>query len=213
MLANTDALVRIPEQLSDEDAAPLLCAGLTTFNALRHTTAKPGELVAVVGVGGLGHLAVQYAAKMGYRVAAVSRNAEKRELVMSLGAHYFIDSSKEKSIDALKKLGGARVILDTTGNPKIVSDMVQALAYDGELVVASIMTEPVPIHTQSLMTKRGKLLVWPSGDSRDAHDALSFAVQFGVRPRCEVFPFEQIQKAYERMVSTKATFRVVVKMA
>jgi len=210
MIANQDALVRIPSQLSDEEAAPLLCAGLTSFNALRHTTAKPGDLVAVIGVGGLGHLAVQFAARMGYRVAAVSRGAEKRELILGLGAHHFIDSTKEKAVASLQKLGGARVILETTGVPAIISEMVQALAYDGELVITSIVTEPVPIHMQSLMTKRGKLLVWPSGDSRDAQDTLSFAVQSGIRPRCEVFRFEDIQQAYERMMSTKALFRVVV---
>jgi len=212
MLANADALARIPDKLTDEEAAPLLCAGITTYNALRHVSAKAGDLVAVIGVGGLGHLGVQYAAKMGFDVVAVSRGTDKKELALKLGARHYIDSAAEDPVKALRALGGARVILDTAGNSKLIMALIDGLGIDGELVLAAISSDPISFVAWQLMQRRAKLSSWPSGDSRDVQDTLNFSVMSGVKSINEVFTFDNIQAAWDRMVTTKAQFRVVVKM-
>jgi len=212
MVANADALARIPDKLSDEEAAPLLCAGITTFNALRHVTAKAGDLVAVIGIGGLGHLGVQYAVKMGFNVVAVSRGTDKKELALKLGAHHYIDSAAEDPVKALKALGGARVILDTAGNSKLIETLIEGLGYDGELVLGALSPDPISFVTWNLMKRRAKIFAWPSGDARDIQDTLDFSVVTGVKSINEVFSFDNIQAAWDRMVSTKAQFRVVVKI-
>jgi len=212
MVANIDALVRIPEALKDEEAAPLLCAGVTTFNALRHSNASPGDLVAIVGIGGLGHLAIQFARHFGFKVAAISSSSEKKEVALQLGAHVYIDSSKEKAPEVLMKLGGAALILDTAGDIKLIPALINGLAYDGELFLASIVLDPISFLPSNLRSRRGRIAAWPSGDPRDTQEALDFAVLTGIRSRNEVFPFQSLPEAYTRMASGKARFRIVVTM-
>jgi len=211
MVANADAVAHIPDKLTDEEAAPLLCAGITTFNALRHVSAKAGDIVAVIGIGGLGHLGVQYAAKMGFEVVAISRGTDKKELALKLGARHYIDSSADP-VKALLALGGARVILDTTGNSKLIESLLPALSFDGELVLAGISPDPITFFSLQILMRRITIRAWPSGDSRDTQDTLNFSAMSGVKSMNEVFSFDNIQAAWDRMVSTKAQFRVVVKI-
>jgi len=212
VVAREDALARVPSALTDEDAAPLLCAGITTFNALRNTKARAGDVVVVIGVGGLGHLGVQFAAKMGFHTVAVSRGTDKKELALQLGARSYIDSAAQNAVKEIKALGGARVILDTAGQPQVISEMVGALAYDGQLVVSSVVREPVTVDFMTLLSRRGTITAWGSGDSRDIQDTLDFSALVGVRSMNEIFPLDQAEAAFQRMLTTKAKFRVVLKM-
>jgi len=213
MVAREDALARIPAGLSDEDASPLLCAGITTFNSLRNCKARAGDVVAIVGVGGLGHLGVQYAAKMGFTTVAVSRGADKKDLALKLGAkHYFDSTNVAEVVKGLKGLGGARVILDTAGNGQLLVDLIAALAYDGQIIVDAVVPEPVPIPLLALLNRRGSITAWASGDSRDCQDTLDFSQQTGVKPMNEVFSLEKAEEAFQRMLTTKAKFRVVLKL-
>lgn len=209
-IAPAGVLAAIPEGLSPVDAGPLMCAGVTTFNALRHSGARAGETVAVLGVGGLGHLGVQFAAKMGFRTVAIARGADKEALARKLGAQHYIDSAATDAAAELVKLGGARVILATVTSGKAMSAVVGGLGVNGQLVIVGAPADPLEIPAVPLLFGRRSIVGWPSGSSIDSQDTLAFSALTGVRPMTEVFPLERAAEGYERMLSGKARFRVVL---
>jgi D-arabinose 1-dehydrogenase-like Zn-dependent alcohol dehydrogenase len=212
MLAPIEALVSIPETLSDIDAAPLLCAGITTYNSLRHSGALPGDLVAVQGVGGLGHLGIQFANKFGYKVAAVGRGAETAALAKKLGATVYIDSQATNAAQELQKLGGAQVILATAPSSKAMSELFDGLGPNGKLIVIGVTFEPLEITPVQLISGSRNIQGWAAGTAADSQDTLRFAELTGVRPMIETYPLERAGEAYARMLSGKAEFRVVLTM-
>ena len=212
MVAPVEALTAIPKSLSDTDAAPLLCAGITTFNALRHSGAMPGDLVAVQGIGGLGHLGVQFARKFGYKVAAIGRGSENATLAKKLGAEVYIDSRATNAAAELQKLGGAQVILATAPSSKAMSDLVDGLGPNGKLMVVGAAFDPIEVTPIQLITGSRTIQGWASGTPVDAEDTLRFAELTGVRPMIETYPLEKASEAYARMMSGKAEFRVVLTM-
>ena len=212
MLAPVEALAAIPESLSDAEAAPLLCAGVTTFNALRHSGASPGDLVAVQGVGGLGHLGIQFANKFGYRVAAVGRGPENATLAKKLGASLYIDSRATNAAEELQKLGGARVILATAPSAKAMSELIDGLGPHGSLLVVGADFSPIEVTPAQLISGSRTIQGWASGTPTDSEDALRFAELAGVRPMIETYPLEKAGEAYARMLSGDAQFRVVLTM-
>ncbi len=212
MLAHVSALARVPTQLDGVESAPLLCAGITTFNALRNSGARAGELVAIHGVGGLGHLGIQFAARLGFRVVAVSRGEDKEQLARSLGAHEYINSERGDPAAALRALGGARAILATVTDAKAMQSIVGGLGPNGTMLVIGAVG-PFPINSLELLSKRAAVKGWYSGTSVDSEDTLLFSQQTKVASMNEVYPLEQAQAAYDRMMSGKARFRVVLKMS
>jgi D-arabinose 1-dehydrogenase-like Zn-dependent alcohol dehydrogenase len=212
MLAPVEALAALPESLADAEAAPLLCAGITTYNALRHSGALPGDLVAVQGIGGLGHLGVQFAAKFGYKVAAIGRGPQTAALAKKLGASVYIDSKATNAADALQKLGGAMVILATAPNSRAMSELVDGLGPNGKLMVVGAAFDPIEVTPVQLITGSRALQGWSSGTPADSEDTLRFAELTGVRAMIETYPLERAAEAYERMLSGKAEFRVVLTM-
>ncbi len=211
MLADASAVAHVPEELNMVESAPLLCAGVTTFNALRNSGAGPGDLVAVLGVGGLGHLAVQYAAHQGFFTVAVNRGRDKEALVRSLGAHEYIDSSAGDPAEALQKLGGAKVILATATNAEAMQAIVGGLGPNGTMMVIGAVGT-FPINTLDMLAKRSAVKGWYSGVAIDSEDTLKFSQLEKISPMNEVFSFDQAQAAYDRMMSGKARFRVVLKI-
>ena len=212
MVAPAEAVVAIPESLSDVDAAPLLCAGITTYNALRHSGALPGDLVAVQGIGGLGHLGIQFANKFGYKVAAIGRGSENAALAKKLGASVYIDSQGVNAAEALQKLGGARVILATAPSSKAMSDLIDGLGPNGELMVVGATSDAIEVTPIQLINGSKTIQGWASGTPADSEDTLRFAELSGVRPMIETYPLEKAAEAYARMMSGKAEFRVVLTM-
>jgi D-arabinose 1-dehydrogenase-like Zn-dependent alcohol dehydrogenase len=212
MVAPVEALVAIPESLSDVEAAPLLCAGITTFNALRHSGALPGDLVAVQGIGGLGHLGIQFASKFGYKVAAIGRGGENGALATKLGASVYIDSKATNAAEELQKLGGAQVILATAPNSKAMSELIDGLGPNGKLMVIGATSDPIEVTPVQLITGSRTIQGWAAGTPTDSQDTLRFAELTGVRPMIETYPLEEAADAYARMMSGKAQFRVVLTM-
>jgi D-arabinose 1-dehydrogenase-like Zn-dependent alcohol dehydrogenase len=212
MVAPVEALTAIPESLSDIDAAPLLCAGITTYNALRHSGAMPGDLVAVQGIGGLGHLGVQFASKFGYKVAAIGRGPENAALAKKLGANIYIDSKTTNAAEVLLKMGGAQVILATAPSSKAMSELFNGLGPNGKLVVIGAAFEPIEVSPVQLINGSRAIQGWASGTPADAEDTLRFAELSGVRPMIETYPLEKAAEAYARMMSGNAQFRVVLTM-
>jgi D-arabinose 1-dehydrogenase-like Zn-dependent alcohol dehydrogenase len=212
MLAPAEALVALPETLSDTEAAPLLCAGVTTFNALRHSGASPGDLVAVLGIGGLGHLGIQFANKFGYRVAAIGRNPENAGLAKKLGAHVYIDSKATNAAEELQKLGGAKVILATAPSSKAMSALIDGLGPHGRLMVIGATFDPIEVTPIQLIGGTRTIQGWASGIPSDSEDTVRFAELSGVRPMIEIYPLERAAEAYARMASGDAKFRVVLTM-
>jgi D-arabinose 1-dehydrogenase-like Zn-dependent alcohol dehydrogenase len=212
MIARHEAVARLPEGLNAVDAGPLLCAGITTFNALRHSGAGPGELVAVQGIGGLGHLGIQYAAKFGYRVVGIGRGAENGTLAKKLGAWAYIDSAAKSAAEELQKLGGARVILATAPNAKAMSELVGGLSVGGELLAVGVPSEPLEVPLATIILGKRRIQGWPSGTAIDSEDTLQFSAQTGVRAMIEKYPLAKVNEAFERMMSGKAEFRVVLTM-
>jgi D-arabinose 1-dehydrogenase-like Zn-dependent alcohol dehydrogenase len=212
MVAPVEALVSIPETLSDAEAAPLLCAGITTYNALRHSGALPGDLVAVQGIGGLGHLGIQFANKFGYKVAAIGRGSENASLAKKLGASVYIDSQSSNPAEALQQLGGAQVIVATAPSSKAMSALIDGLAPNGKLMVIGAAFEPIEVTPIQLIGGSRTIQGWASGTPTDSEDTLRFAELSGVRPMIETFPLEKAGEAYARMLSGKAQFRVVLTM-
>jgi D-arabinose 1-dehydrogenase-like Zn-dependent alcohol dehydrogenase len=212
MVAPVEALTAIPETLSDVEAAPLLCAGITTYNALRHSGAVPGDLVAVLGIGGLGHLGIQFANKFGYKVAAVGRGSESAALAKKLGASVYIDNKATNAAEALQKLGGAQVILATAPSSKAMAEVFDGLAPNGKLMVIGASMDPIAVTPVQLITGSRSLQGWASGTPADQEDTLRFAELTGVRPMIETYPLERAAEAYARMLSGNAQFRVVLTM-
>jgi D-arabinose 1-dehydrogenase-like Zn-dependent alcohol dehydrogenase len=212
MLAPVTGLVAVPESLKDTEAAPLLCAGVTTFNALRHSGAMPSNLVAVQGIGGLGHLGIQYANKFGYKVAAIGRGSENAALAKKLGAHVYIDSEATNGAQELQKLGGARVILATAPSSKAMSELIDGLGPNGELMVIGASFDPIQVTPAQLIFGAKTIQGWASGIPTDSEDTLRFAELTGVLPMIETYPLEKAAEAYDRMMSGKAQFRVVLTM-
>ncbi len=212
MIAPVEALVSIPDSLKDVDAAPLLCAGITTYNALRHSGALPGDLVAVQGIGGLGHLGVQFANKFGYKVAAIGRGPENAALAKKLGATLYIDSKATNAAQELQKLGGAKVILATAPNSKAMSELIDGLGPNGKLLVIGAAFDPIEVTPVQLIMGNKSIEGWASGTPADSDDTLRFAELTGVRPMIETYPLERAAEAYARMMSGKAEFRVVLTM-
>ena len=210
MVAPASALASIPDDLSPQDAAPLLCAGVTTFNALRESGARPGDLVAILGVGGLGHLGVQFAAKMGFRTVAIGRGGDKDNFAAKLGAHIYIDSGKQNVAEELTKLGGARVILSTVAGGKAVSEAFPGLGVRGKMVVVGIGMDPIEISEVDLISWSRTLVGHASGASIDSQDTLAFSALSGVRPMIETMPLERAAEAYDRMLKGEARFRMVL---
>ena len=212
MLARHEAVARIPDDLDAAEAGPLFCAGVTTFNSLRHSGATMGDLVGVQGIGGLGHLGIQFAAKAGYRVAAIGRGPENAALAKKLGASVYIDSVATNPADELQKLGGAKVVLATAPNAKSISALIGGLGVDGKLLVVGAPLEPMEVSVVSLIMARRDIQGWPSGTAMDSEDTLRFSSQSGVRAMIEKYPLEKVNEAFARMVSGKAQFRVVLTM-
>lgn len=203
-------LAAIPDEISPIDAGPLMDAGVTTFNPLRNSSARGGETVAVLGIGGLGHLGVQFAAKMGFRTVAIARGKDKEPLARQLGAHHYIDSQAGDPAAELQKLGGAKIILATATSAQAMAATVDGLTVDGRLIVLGADFTPMQLNTLSLIFKRSGVVGWPSGSSMDSEDTLRFCALNGVRPMTEAFPLEKAAEAYDRMMSNKARFRVVI---
>jgi len=212
MVAPIQALVAIPETLTDAEAAPLLCAGITTYNALRHSGALPGDVVAVQGIGGLGHLGIQFANKFGYKVAAIGRGPENATLASKLGATVYIDSRSSKPAEALQKLGGAQVILATAPSSKAMSELIDGLGPNGKLIVVGVAFDPIEVTPVQLITGSRAIQGWAAGTPTDSEDTLRFAELTGVRAMIETYPLEKAAEAYARMLSGKAQFRVVLTM-
>src|SRR6201981_1643623 len=212
MVAPVEALTAIPKSLSDTDAAPLLCAGITTFNALRHSGAMPGDLVAVQGIGGLGHLGIQYARKFGYRVAAIGRGSGNASLTGELGAHTYIDSNATNAAQELQKMGGAQVILATAPNSKAMSALIDGLAPNGKLMVVGASLDPIEVTPLQLIFGGRAIQGWAAGTPADSEDTLRFSELTGVRAMIETYPLEKAGEAYARMMSGDANFRVVLTM-
>ncbi len=210
MMAPFEALASIPEDMKSEDAAPLLCAGITTFNALRHGGAGPGDVVAILGIGGLGHMGVQFAAKMGFKTVAIARGADKGPLARKLGAQVYIDSAAENAAAELTKLGGAKLILATVTDAKSMSAVIGGLGIDGKLLVVGVSFEPIEVPPLLLIGGRRAVAGWPSGTASDSEDTLKFSMLSDVRPMIETFPLADAKEAYQHMMSGKARFRVVL---
>jgi len=212
VVAPEQAIAAVPDSLKSVDAAPLLCAGITTFNALRNSGARPPDTVAILGMGGLGHLGVQFAAKMGFNTVAIARGADKAQFARELGARHYIDSTTSDVSESLQKLGGARVILATVTEADAMSAAIGGLGYQGEFVIVGVPAKPIQAQVTGLVLQRKSIHGWPSGTSIDSEDTLRFSEVTGVRPLIEKFSFNNAAQAYDRMMSGKARFRVVLEM-
>lgn len=212
VIAPAVAVARLADGMSFTNAAPLLCAGITTFNALRNSGARPGDLVGVQGLGGLGHLGVQYARAMGFEVVAISRGSDKEEFAHKLGAHHYVDSKRDDFADTMLALGGARVILATAPHAKAISQLVPGLGIEGSLMVVAAPFEMLEISPIDLISMTRRVQGWPSGTATDSTDAVAFAQQHGVRPMIERFPLDDAQTAFERMMSGDVRFRAVLEI-
>jgi D-arabinose 1-dehydrogenase-like Zn-dependent alcohol dehydrogenase len=204
------ALARVPAGLSLQDAAPLMCAGVTTYNALRHSAARAGDLVAILGVGGLGHLGIQYAAKMGFNTVAIARGTDKEQLARELGAHHYVDSLGGDAGEALRALGCAKVILSTVTSAKAMESVLSGLGLHGELIVVGASHEPLSLNTAAMIGGNNAVRAWASGTCVDSEDTMRFSVQAGIRPTIETMPVERAQEAFDRMMSGAARFRMVL---
>jgi D-arabinose 1-dehydrogenase-like Zn-dependent alcohol dehydrogenase len=210
MIAYSKALALIPDQLSATDAAPLMCAGVTTFNALRNSGARVGDVVAVLGIGGLGHLGIQFAAKMGFKTIAIARGKDKEEMARKLGAIHYLDSQSQNVVEELAKMEGAKVILGTVPNAKAMSAVLGGLSANGKLMIIGASDEPLQVPINQFISGRQSIMGWYSGSSIDSQDTLTFSALSGVRSMNEIFPLDHAEEAYELMMSGKARFRSVL---
>jgi D-arabinose 1-dehydrogenase-like Zn-dependent alcohol dehydrogenase len=210
MVAPAEAVAAMPEDLPADEAAPLLCAGITVFNALRNAGARSGDMVAVQGIGGLGHLGIQYARQMGFRTVAIGRGKDKQALAKKLGAHEYVDTSVGAPAEALQKLGGAQVILATAPDSKSISALVDGLAGNGKLLIVGAGFESLTVTPLQLIGGRKDIKGWASGTGKDSEDTLRFSSLTGVRPMIERYPLEKAAEAYDQMISGRARFRVVL---
>jgi len=212
MIAPIEGLALIPEELSSIEAGPLMCAGITTYNSLRNSGGRPGDLVAILGVGGLGHLAIQFSAKMGFKTIAIARGNDKAVLAKKLGAYQYIDSQSQDPAKELLKWGGAKIILSTVTKANAIMAVVKGLSSGGKLIILGAAMEPLQIFPISLINGRQSIMGWPSGSASDSQDTMCFCSLTGIRSMNEVFPLERAMEAYEFMMSGKARFRVVLSM-
>jgi D-arabinose 1-dehydrogenase-like Zn-dependent alcohol dehydrogenase len=213
MIAPSEAVAAMPDDLPSDEAAPLLCAGITVYNSLRNAGARSGDLVAVQGIGGLGHLGVQYARQMGFRTVAIGRGADKKALAKKLGAHEYIDTDAGSPAEALQKLGGAKVVLATAPDSKAMSALIDGVGPGGKLLVVGAGFEPLTITPLQLISGRKAIQGWPSGTARDSEDTLLYSALTGVRPMIERYPLEKAADGYQQMISGKARFRAVLTMS
>lgn len=210
VIAPAVALARIPDELTAAEAAPLMCAGVTTYNSLRHSPARAGDRVVVLGIGGLGHLGVQYANKMGFKTIAVARGKDKEALAKQLGAHVYIDSQSSDVAAEINKLGGAKVALSTVTVASAMEPLLESLETDGQLLVVGAASEPLPVDTAVMIGGRQSIRAWPSGTNVDSEDTMNFSALSGVRSMNETMPVERAQEAFDRMMSGAARFRMVL---
>lgn len=204
-----ESVARIPEELGAADAGPLLCAGITTFNSLRNSGARPGDTVAVQGIGGLGHLAIQYASRMGFRTVALSSGGDKEQLARDLGAHVYIDTAKLSAAEGLNAIGGADLVLATAPHSDAIASTIGGLKARGKLLIVAAAFQPMAVHTLALLS--GKTIAgWPSGSAIDSEDTMRFSALFGVRPKIEVFKLEQAEEAFAKVMQNKVRFRAVL---
>jgi D-arabinose 1-dehydrogenase-like Zn-dependent alcohol dehydrogenase len=210
MIARAETLAAIPEALPAEEAGPFMCAGVTVYNALRHSGARAGEVVAVHGIGGLGHLGVQYARQMGFETVAITRGHDKEPLARQLGAHHYIDAIAQDAVTELQKLGGARVILATAPNAQAISALIDGLSPGGTLLVPAAPAEPLIISVMSLISGRRSVAGWYAGTARDSQETLAFSWLSAVPPMIETYPLGRVAEAYEQMHSGRVRFRVVL---
>jgi D-arabinose 1-dehydrogenase-like Zn-dependent alcohol dehydrogenase len=210
IVAPAMALAAVPDSLSGAEAGPLLCAGITTFNSIRNCGAKPPDVVAIFGIGGLGHLGIQYAAKMGYTTVAIARGADKADFAHKLGAHYYIDNAAQDVSEELQKLGGAKAIIATVTDADAMSASIGGLGHQGELVILGVPGEPLKVPAIPLIMQKRAVAGWPSGTSIDSEDTLKFSSLFGVKAMIEKYPLDKAPEAFDRMMSGKARFRVVL---
>ena len=211
-IAPAEAVASLPDSLLAEEAAPLLCAGITVFNSMRNSGTRAGDLVAVQGIGGLGHLGVQFARHMGFQTVAIGRGGDKEVLAKKLGAHAYIDSGATDAAAELKKLGGARLILATAPDAKSISGIVGGLAGNGKLLVVGVPYEPISVSVMQIVGRKNAIQGWPSGSSIDSEDTLRFSALSGVRPMIEKYPLSKVNEAFEQMHSGRVRFRVVLTM-
>jgi D-arabinose 1-dehydrogenase-like Zn-dependent alcohol dehydrogenase len=212
MVAPAESVAAIPEDLPAADAGPLMCAGITVFNALRNTGATAGQTVAIQGIGGLGHLGVQYAKQMGFRTLAIGKGKDKEPLAQKLGAHHYIDTATEDPVAELKKVGGASVILATAPDSKAISKLVDGLASNGKLIVVGAGADPLTATPIQLIFGNKSIKGWASGTAKDSEDTLNFSALTGVRPMIEKYPLEKVAEAYDKMISGRVRFRAVLTM-
>jgi len=212
LIAAAAALAAIPDELPAEEAGPFMCAGVTVYNALRNSGARGGDVVAIHGIGGLGHLGVQYARQLGFETVAIGRGKDKEPLARKLGAHHYLDTNAANAVAELQKLGGARVILATAPNAQAISGLVDGLSVNGKLLVPAAPAEPLTVSVLSLIMGRRSVAGWYSGTARDSQDTLEFSALSGVHPMIEKYPLSRVAEAYEQMHSGKARFRVVLTM-
>ncbi|SDG58123.1 alcohol dehydrogenase [Psychroflexus sediminis] len=211
MCAPQEALVAVPDELKSEEAAPLLCAGITVFNALRNSGITAGDLVAIQGIGGLGHLAIQYAHKMGMKTVAISTSDDKKELATQLGAHHFINAKSEDAAEKLQELGGAKLILGTAPSGEAMTSVIGGLGIDGKLLMVGATPDPVEVSPMEMLMGRKSVAGWPSGTPTDSEDTLNFSALFDTRPMIEEYSLDDVKEAYDRMINNKSRFRVVLK--
>jgi len=210
VVAPAMALATVPDSLAGADAGPLLCAGITTFNAIRNSGARPPDVVAILGLGGLGHLGVQYAAKMGYTTVAIARGADKATFAHELGAHYYIDNAAQDVSAELQKFGGAKAIIATVTDADAMSTAIGGLGHQGKLVILGVPGDPLKVPAIPLVMQKREVVGWPSGTSIDSEDTLKFSALFGVKALIEKYPLDKAPEAFDRMMSGKARFRVVL---
>ncbi|MBZ9650779.1 alcohol dehydrogenase [Psychroflexus montanilacus] len=211
MCAPQEALVAVPDELKSEQAAPLLCAGITVFNALRNSGIVAGDLVAIQGIGGLGHLAIQYAHKMGMKTVAISTSDDKKELATKLGAHHFINAKSEDAAKRLQELGGAKLILGTAPSGKAMTSVIGGLGIDGKLLMVGATPEPVEVSPMEMLMGRKSVAGWPSGTPTDSEDTLNFSALFHTETMIEEYSLDHVKEAYDRMINNESRFRVVLK--
>lgn len=212
IISPQEALALMPDELKSIDAGPLLCAGITTYNALRNSGARGGDLVAIQGVGGLGHLAIQFASKLGFRTVAISGSESKKDLAFQLGAQSYLNASSVNVAEELQKLGGAKIILATAPNSDAITNIIDGLGREGKLLVVAASVDPIQVSPLQLIMGRKSILGWPSGHAKDSEETLDFSALSGVRPMIETFPLEQVNAAFEQMINNRARFRVVLTM-
>jgi len=210
LVVSAGSLARIPDALSFEEAAPILCAGVTTYNALRNSGARPGDVVAIQGIGGLGHLGVQFANKMGFKTVAISKGKDKEILAKKLGAHLYLDTEKTDTAAELMKLGGAKAILATAPSGRSISPLVNGLGHQGALVIAGASVDPIEVTAIQLIVQTRRIQGWASGSAIDSEEALNFCALTGIRPMIETFALEAAGEAYERMLANRVRFRAVL---